>query len=365
VRERATAGPLSACCRLLALTLALICSTSAFAAQRSSVLSRYEFSEPHMGTTFRVVLYAPDKDSAERAQAAAFARIADLDARLSDYRADSELMRACRDAAHRPVVLSDDVFRVLSIGQELSRRSGGAFDLTVGALTHLWRRARREVELPPQAEMDAARAASGYTRVHLDPAAKTLRIDRDGVRIDTGGIAKGYAADRALDALRDAGLPHAMVVAGGDIAAGEAPPGSAGWQVTIAPLAEGTLDGSGSRPSGPEDANARSVLLHDAGISTSGDAEQWVEIAGTRYSHILDPRTGRPLTGHMSVTVIAPDATTSDMLATTVAVLGETKGLALAESYGASASMTLERTGGQRERVTSTRWTERTGGESR
>jgi thiamine biosynthesis lipoprotein len=340
---------------LLALTLALTCSTAAFATQRSGALSRYEFSQPHMGTTFRVVLYAPDKATAERAQAAAFARIAGLDARLSDYRSDSELMRACREAVRQPVVLSDDVFRVLAIGQDLSRRSEGAFDMTVGALTHLWRRARREAELPPRAEIEAARAASGYRLVHLDPAAKTVRIDREGVRIDAGGIAKGYAADRALDVLRDAGLPRAMVVAGGDIAAGEAPPDAAGWRVAIAPLDPVAGDAGTGEP----------VLLHHAGVSTSGDAEQWVEVGGTRYSHILDPRTGRPLTTRMSVTVIAPDATTSDMLATTVAVLGGKKGLALAESYGASAAMTVERTGGERERVTSARWSARTGDGSR
>jgi thiamine biosynthesis lipoprotein len=330
--------------------LALICSTAAFATQRSGGLSRFEFSQPHMGTTFRVVLYAPDKQTAERAQRAAFARIADLDARLSDYRSDSELMRACRDAVRHPVTLSDDVFRVLSTGQELSRRSDGAFDMTVGALTRIWRRARREGELPPSSEIAAARATSGYGLVHVDAAAKTLRIHRPGVRLDAGGIAKGYAADRALDVLRDAGLPHAMVVAGGDIATGKAPPGTAGWRVTVAPLDPGA-------------AAAKFLVLHDAGVSTSGDAEQWVEIGGTRYSHILDPRTGRPLTTHMAVTVIAPDATTSDMLATTVAVLGAEKGLALAESYGASASMTLEPTDGQREHVTSARWKERTGGQ--
>jgi thiamine biosynthesis lipoprotein len=344
VRERATAGAASACCRLITLSLALTCSTAAFAAQRSGVLSRYEFSEPHMGTTFRVVLYAPDKHIADRARAAAFARVASLDARLSDYQPDSELMRACREAAQHPVALGDDVYRVLSIGQELSRRSGGAFDMSVGALTRVWRRARRENDLPPKAEIEAARASSGHALVHLDADARTLRLDRKGVRIDAGGIAKGYAADRALEAMREAGAPRAMVVAGGDIATGDAPPGTAGWQVTIAPLDAG----GASAP----------LVLRNAGVSTSGDAEQWVEIGGTRYSHILDPRTGWPLTTRMSVTVIAPDATTSDMLATTVAVLGR-EGLALAESYGASASMTLERRDGEREHVTSAHWDER------
>jgi thiamine biosynthesis lipoprotein len=136
----------------------------------------------------------------------------------------------------------------------------------------------------------------------------TLRVA--GMRLDAGGIAKGYAADSALKVLAGAGLRHALVAAGGDIAIGDAPPGEPGWQIALA-----GLDADRAAPGSP-------LTLTHAGVSTSGDAEQWVEIAGHRYSHIIDPRTGMALQGHHSVSVVAPDAITSDMLATAVSVLG-------------------------------------------
>ena len=288
--------------------------------------SRVEGSEAHMGTTFTVVLYATDSAQAARASRAAFARVAGLDARLSDYRRNSEAMRLTRDGVARAVRVSDDLYRVLSVSLALSSRTGGAFDPTIGPLSHLWRRARRQSELPGVSEIEAARAASGSALVHLDAASQSVRLARAGMRLDFGGIAKGYAADRALEVLRDRGIRRALVVAGGDVAAGEAPPGQNGWRVAIAPFNHGT-------PAGPE-----SLTLADAAVSTSGDAEQWVEIDSVRYSHILDPRTGRPLTGHRQVTALARDAVTSDMLATTLCVLGE-DGLGVADSTPGAAAM--------------------------
>ena len=296
-------------------------------------LARFEFAEPHMGTTFRVVLYAGGAGQAERASRAAFDRVADLDRRLSDYREDSELMRASREAVRTPAPVGPDVFRLLSIAQGLATRTHGAFDVTAGALTRLWRRARRQGALPDPAELEAARRTSGYRLMSLGAHDRAIRLARDGVRIDVGGIAKGYAADQALAAIRATGVSRAMVVAGGDMALGDPPPGSCGWRVAIAPL-----DPGGAAPPPLE-------LAH-AGVSTSGDAEQWLEVGGVRYSHILDPRTGRPLTRHMAVTVVAPDATTSDMLATAVAVLGEREGPRLADDYGAAALMVVSPGGG-------------------
>ena len=326
---------------LASLFLAVLVSASATGA--TDVLARFEFDEPHMGTTFRVVLHAPDADTAARASRSAFDRIADLDRRLTDYRDDSELMRACREAVRHPVPVSPDVFRVLSIAQQLARRTEGAFDVTAGALTRLWRHARRQGTLPDAAEIDAARAATGYQLMRLGADDQALWLEREGVRIDVGGIAKGYAADRALEVLRSAGLTRAMVVAGGEMALGDPPPGACGWRVAIAPL-EPTIE-----PGSLEVANA--------GVSTSGDAEQWMEVDGVRYSHILDPRTGRPLTRRLAVTVVAPDATTSDMLATAVAVVGDREGPRLADEYGAAALMTVETEGGVPREFRSARWT--------
>lgn len=290
-------------------------------------LTRFEFSEPHMGTTFTVVLYAGDAGQAARAAGAAFARIAELDARLTDYRDDSETMRITKEAVGRAVRVSDDLFRVLAAAQAMSVRSGGAFDVTVGPLSHLWRRARRQSELPDPSGVAAARQVSGAALVRLDPAARSVSLARAGMRLDFGGIAKGYAADRALEMLGGARVERALVAAGGDIAVGEPPPGERGWRVAIAPFDSRT-------PA----ATAALTLAH-AGVSTSGDAEQWVEIGGVRYSHIFDPRSGQPLTGHRQATAVARDATTSDMLATTLCVLAWSDGLQLVENTPGSSAM--------------------------
>ena len=254
-------------------------------------------------------------------------------------------MRACRLAVRTPVPVSPDVFRVVSIAQDLAKRSDGAFDVTAGALTRLWRRARRQGTLPDPADLARARSESGYRLLRLGADDQAIWLEREGVRLDVGGIAKGYAADRALEVLARAGLTRAMVVAGGEMALGDPPPGACGWRVSIAPL-------------DPSTAAPAPLELSHAGVSTSGDAEQWMEVDGVRYSHILDPRTGQPLTRHLAVTVAAVDATTSDMLATAVAVLGEREGLRLADDYGAAALFTVAPDGrGVPLHVASQRWT--------
>jgi thiamine biosynthesis lipoprotein len=301
----------------------------------AQAFARFESTQPHMGTTVRVVLYASTEPEAERAAAAAFARVAALDATLSDYKPDSELSRLTRDAIGRPVKVSRDLFRVLDAAQGLAARTGGAFDITVGPLSQLWRRARRQVELPPPGDLAAARALSQYTLLNLDPKAHTASVARDGMRLDAGGIAKGFAADEALVVLRGLGVDRALVAVGGDLAIGHEPPDHAGWQVTLTGL--GAAD---TAPGSP-------ILVHDVGISTSGDAEQWVEISGQRYSHIVNPKTGLGLTGHQSVTVVAGDAMTSDMLATAVSVLGPDDGLRLIDDTPGVAALVGTASSGQ------------------
>jgi FAD:protein FMN transferase len=297
-----------------------------------------------MGTTFRIVLYATDEATGRHAAERAFARIAQLDERLTDYQPTSELSRLTRDAVGHPVRVSDDLLGVLLPAQDLARRSDGAFDITVGPLTRLWRRARREVELPSTDDLAAARQATGFQLLHVDAEARSAWVERPGMQLDAGGIAKGYAANNALEVLAALRCPRALVAAGGDIAIGDPPPGRLGWEIALA-----GLDAARTAPSSP-------LTLAHAGVSTSGDAEQWVEIAGVRYSHILDPRTGRPLTGHSSVTVIAGDATTSDMLATAVDVLGPDEGRRLVDGWaGASVLIGTRDANGDRW-VKSRRW---------
>jgi thiamine biosynthesis lipoprotein len=304
----------------------LLSGASAFAGRPEP--ERYEFESKHMGTTFRIVLYATDASTAKRAADAAFERVAELDRIMSDYKQTSELMQLCKRFATsvgEPVKVSDDLFTVLQKAEEMSRRSDGAFDVTVGPVVQLWRLARRTQELPDPKEFAAARAKVGYEKVNLDAKNKSVQLTTPGMQLDLGGIAKGYAADEALSLLREKfGIRQALVGAYGDIACGDPPPGKSAWSVDIAPIAASQ--------------KVRTLNLANAAVSTSGDLEQFVVINGVRYSHVLDPRTGLGLTGRRSVTVIALRGVTADSMTKAVSVLPPEQALKLVdETPGAAA----------------------------
>ena len=307
-------------------------------------LARFEFIESHMGTRFRIVVYATTAQAAKLASSAAFERISRLDAIMSDYLETSELMLLCKQEAGKKVQVSQDLFRVLVKSQELAERSNGAFDVTVGPLVRLWRRARRTGELPDKQKLAEALESTGYTRLHLDQKDHSVRLEMSGMFLYLGGIAKGYAADEAMAVLNEHGLTRAMVAAGGDIAVGEPPPGKDGWIIAIA-----QLESVNAPPS-------RWLVLHDSAVSTSGDANQNVEIGGVRYSHIVDPRTGRALMGRSSVTVVAPDCATSDALATAASVLGQREGLTLIDSTNGAAAMFVQADGEEIRSFETSRW---------
>jgi thiamine biosynthesis lipoprotein len=312
--------------------------------RQGAPLGRYEFEQPHMGTLVRIVLFAPGAAAADAAAAAAFARIAALDQVLSDYRESSELMRLCRQAGGGPVAVSDDLFRVLRAGQQFARESDGAFDVTVGPLSVLWRHARRVGVLPDAERLAAARALVGHARLELDGRRRTVRLRVAGMQLDLGGIAKGFAADEAAAVLLRRGVRSALVAAGGDIVATGPPPGLQGWRVAVA-----AVEGANRPPAGY-------LTLRHAAVSTSGDAEQFVVFDGVRYSHIFDPRTGQALTGRRSVTVLALNGTTSDALATAVSVMGVASGRRLVDSTRGAASLFMEEGDGSLRIHESARW---------
>jgi thiamine biosynthesis lipoprotein len=281
---------------------------------------RYTFSEPHMGTRFTIQVYAPDQHKAQAAAKEAFARVAKLNSIMSDYDPKSELMRLCAQAGGPAVKVSPELMEVLQRAQQVSEQSQGAFDVTIGPVVALWRKTRRNARLPDKDALAAARALVGWKKVVLNVRDQTIRLTTPGMRLDLGGIAKGYAADQMLAVLKKHGLNRALIAAGGDLRAGDAPPGKPGWTVAIAPV--------DAKTEGP-----RYLTLVNAAVSTSGDAEQFIEIEGVRYSHIVDPRTGLGLTGRRSATVIAPNGITSDSLATTLAILGAEKGFAVLSKY--------------------------------
>ncbi len=307
---------------VLMLFVSMLCHFTEVAAER------FEFESKHMGTTFRVVLYAADAATARKAADAAFARVAEIDNCMSDYKPTSELMQLCKafaTEAGEPVKASDDLFFVLAKADALSRKTEGAFDVTVGPVVQLWRHARRTQLLPDPKEFAAARALVGYEKVKLDPNKKTVRLTTPGMQLDLGGIAKGYAADEALKVLREKfHIRSALVAAYGDIACGDPPPGKPAWSVDIAPIAKS------QKP--------RSLLLANMAVSTSGDLEQFVVINGVRYSHVLDPRTGLGLTGQRSVTVIARDGTTADSMTKAVSVLPPQEAMKLIENTAGAAA---------------------------
>lgn len=268
---------------------------------------RREFSAVHMGVPVRMVLYATSDAAAAEAARAAFARIAELDDKMSDYRPRSEVRMLSNHPGDWQIV-SPELFAVLARAEDISRKSGGAFDVTLGPLVQLWRVARRTGQLPDADALSRARSRSGAPLLEVDTLRGVVRLWTHGMQLDLGGIAKGYILQEALSVLRQRGVRSAMVEAGGDVVVGDAPPGQAGWSVFVAGGDTATL--------------RRARALTNAAVATSGGSEQFVEIGGVRYSHVIDPRTGLGVTGRHIVTVIADDGATADAAATALSVLG-------------------------------------------
>ena len=272
--------------------------------EKQERLTRFTLVEYHMGIDARLVVYAPSEEIAKRACEAAFERIAKLDQAMSDYRPTSELMQFCAKPKGTRVKLSADLFRVLERSQAISRQTGGRFDCTVGPLVQVWRKARKSKALPSQAEIKAAKALVSYRYLHLDRKAQMGWLDKDGMKLDLGGIAKGYAGDEALRSLQQNGIKAALIEMGGDLVLGDAPPEKAGWEVEV--------------PNGK-----KTVFLRNCAISSSGDTEQFVELGGKRYSHVVDTRTGYGLTDRVQATIIARDGFTTDPLSTALTLMDQ------------------------------------------
>lgn len=296
-----------------------------------------------MGVAWQVTLHGPPAEAAAAA-AAALDEVARLERILSDYDPESELSRLSAAApTGRPVPLSPPLAEVLSRAVAIRDASDGAFDPTVGPLTALWRQARRSGRLPSAERLAAARAAVGPATLVVQGA--TAMLLRPGMRLDLGGIGMGYAIDRALERIAALGIEAALIDASGDVGASAPPPEADGWSVAVAPLDPRGLAGAGE-----------TIRLAHAAVTTSGDAFQAVEIGGQRYSHIVDPRTGIGVAGPAAVTVIAPDCTTADAVATAASVLGPDAGRAfVARLPGCAAAFRWEERGSLR-RATTAGW---------
>lgn len=277
-----------------------------------------------MGTRVTLTAVVPaevDDARAEAAFAAAMAELRRVESLMTTWRDDSEISRLNAAAGRSAVVVSPDTWRVLEASLWASRASGGAFDVTFEAMHGVWRFDQDRDPHPPSArEVARARALVDWTKLRMDGASRSVKLEARGMRVGLGGIAKGYGVDRAAAVLLERGLTDFAVQAGGDLYThGEKAPGVP-WSVGI------------RDPRGAEGEYFASLPVGDHAFSTAGDYERSYVVGGRRYHHIIDPHTGYPATASRSVTIWAKDALTADAVDDAVFILGPDKGLALVES---------------------------------
>lgn len=276
----------------------------------AGTLIRDEGSIDAMGSLTSIVAYGENASRLHVAVTQALDEMGRLDAMLSNYKPHSEWSEMNRSAGARPVHVSKELFDLLEACVNYSRESDGAFDISVGPLMKVWGFYKGTGHLANANELANAMQYVGYRNIILDPKSQTVEFAKNGVELDPGGIGKGYAVDRLVAVLRRNGIRKALVSAGGSsIYALGAPPGKKGWLIKL---------------NDPQDASksAANIILRDESLSTSGSTEKFFMADGRRWSHIMDPRSGRPATGMLSVSVIAPDTIDSEAWAKPYFILG-------------------------------------------
>jgi thiamine biosynthesis lipoprotein len=277
---------------------------------RAGELLRIENSIEAMGTTYTVIAYGDDQQRLEQAVEASFDEVQRLDQMLSNYRPYSEWSEVNRYAAIRPVKVSPELYNLLSACMNYSRQSEGTFDITVGPLMKVWGFYKDSGRLPSKKEIVDVLPKLGYKQIILDPENRTVRLRNPGVELDPGGIGKGYAVDHIVAILKKDGITSALVSAGGSsIYALGTPPSDRGWKVKIRDPKEWTK-------------TVADVYLKNESMSTSGGYEKFFVAGGKTYSHIMDPRTGYPASGVLSVSVIAPRTLDSEAWTKPFFILG-------------------------------------------
>jgi thiamine biosynthesis lipoprotein len=253
-----------------------------------------------MGTVFTVAVYGRDRTFLSEVVEEVFEEVDRLDEQMSNYKPESELSAINREAASHPVVVEPGLFHLLEISVRRSEETDGAFDITVGPLMKSWGFFRGRGRLPTRAEISQALERVGYQHLKLDAERRTIKFDESGVEIDLGGIAKGYAVDRAVDILRSNGITSALVSSGtSSIYALGSPPGSRGWKISVRD---------------PYDAHKAGDVFHlqNYSVSISGSYEKFFKIAGKSYCHIMDPQSGWPVPDMLSTVVLGPTGTDTD-----------------------------------------------------
>lgn len=289
-----------------------------FLSLQLSAQKRFEFTHPQMGTMFRVVVYASDSAVARVATQKAFSRLDELNLTLSDYREDSEVNTLCRTAgSDQYIKVSVDLWNILQESVKAAKLSEGNFDVTIGPLTQLWRRMKRQKQLPTPTQISEAKTKIGIEKIFFNKTNQSVMLKTKGMRLDFGGIGKGFAEDEMMKVLKENGIKSALIEAGGNIVVSNSPTDSPkGWEIII---------------------NQEKYYLKNCGVSTSGDAYQFVEIEGKKYAHILDPKTGIGYAEPHQVSVIAKNGTISDWLSTALYLMPTESGQKLAKKIKAKA----------------------------
>ncbi|HKG67973.1 MAG TPA: FAD:protein FMN transferase [Segetibacter sp.] len=285
----------------------------------SAQYKKYGFQQPKMGSPFNIIIYSLDSAKAENAALAAFRMIDTLNEIYSDYLPNSELNRLCATSGTgKWVKVSEPLFTILKKAYRAGIISLGSFDVTMSPVIRLWRTARKEKKLPDKDSLMAAKQRVSYKYIELNTDDRSIRLQKAGMQLDLGGIAKGETAQRAYTRLCELGFPYSLLDAGGDIVAGDVPPQVEGWKVAI------------NLPETEELMNQQ-LLLRNKAVTTSGDLYQYLELNGVRYSHIIDPATGWALTNSRNVTVIADNGADADWLTKACSILPIKKALNLIE----------------------------------
>ena len=294
-----------------------------------------EASRVSMGCVYAIVAYGARAEEVKGILEGALDEVDRIDRLASNYRPDSALSEVNRRAPHGAVHVEPELFEILSDATAYAAESGGAFDVTVGPLVKAWGLFDGDGRVPAPQELARVRRDVGYTHLVLDAAQQTVAFDRPRVEIDLGGIAKGYAVDRVVRLLSTRGVRAALVSAGGSTIYGlGAEPGTSAWEVEVQdPLDRRKV--------------ALRLPLKDRALSVSGASERFFEAGGVRYSHIMDPQSGRPVQGVLTVAVLAESGTASDALGTALFVAGTVRGRRMLERHPGSEAIFLLPAAGQ------------------
>ncbi len=305
------------------ILLSLLTVSSCYAQQR-----KFHFVENKMGSPFNLILVHTDSFQAVQLAKECFMLIDSFNHIFSDYDSTSELSRLCAQADNRYQTASPALWDILVQSKKAWQQSKGAFDITVSPLSRLWRRMRRENRFPDSSEVLMQKKRVGFGLLTIDTLQHRIRFNKQSMQLDLGGIAKGYVAQAVIDYLATKGVHSALADAGGDMAMSGSPPGTKGWIVGV------------NVPETTDELLTTKLLLHNMAVATSGDAYQFIEHNGRKYSHIIDPRTGYGISSQRNVTVIAKDGATADWLATACSIASIIEAKQLVKKMGAELLIT-------------------------